>query len=368
MGSPAFTKAMLMSGAALLISPMCCQRSLSNMGFLCVISVISVLAVTAILTRKSLQTYGSRHDVFWQNPDGTTGSGILGTQLRWWPNTASDAIYGFPMFALSFLCHFNVLPAHEELERPTRYRMRAVTNVSVGLAGAVYTILGIAGFLFAGPHTCGNILLNFPKDDASVIVVRAIFACVLMLNLPLMVLPCRSSFLRLLHICMPAEGSGAAPLAAPLLAEEAGFSKQVTPSKTIHVYMAKDAMSRHVRLDSYDEFTPASEAGAVEMIEPSTATRVAVSLMLFGTAVFVACTLSSVLTIWAIFGSTACFMMAWILPCGFWLRLVGPVTRPARAILASIFFYATSILVLVCTVNTIVHLDAPACPIVEQSL
>lgn len=377
MSSPAYTKAILMVASGVSIFPMCCQHSLANMRFLCFISVFSVLLVACILTWKSVQSFGIEHAVYWQTPTGNTAENLYLTDLKWWPRSVQDAIYAFPMFALSFVCHFNVLPIHEELTSPSRFRIRTVMNVSTGLAAVVYTVLGIFGFMFAGVHTCGNILLNFSKNDYSVIVARAIFACVLMLNLPLMVLPCRSSLLRALHMCIPARRVEI--LGEPLVdrqadvdgqsSVDASFARQSSPGKKVYVYLAEDHLSKRGRLQSLDSFVPKSATGAAhgtgDHSEPSTGTRVAVSALLLGTAVATACTLSSVLTIWAIFGSTACFMLAWFLPCIFWLRLIGPISKSYRRVLAKVFLGITCLLMVVCTANTILNLGVPACPVVS---
>ena len=53
-----------------------------------------------------------------------------------WPEDWAKALYAFPTFGVSFLCHFNALPTHQELARPTRHRMRRVILVTLTLTSA----------------------------------------------------------------------------------------------------------------------------------------------------------------------------------------------------------------------------------------
>ena len=51
-----------------------------------------------------------------------------------------------PRFGVSFLCHFNALPTHEELRSPTRPRMRRVLGLTMILTSLLYLFIGSAGY------------------------------------------------------------------------------------------------------------------------------------------------------------------------------------------------------------------------------
>ena len=44
-----------------------------------------------------------------------------------------DVMYVFPIFSISFLCHFNVLPMHCDLIEPSRARIKRVVHSTVRL-------------------------------------------------------------------------------------------------------------------------------------------------------------------------------------------------------------------------------------------
>ena len=70
----------------------------------------------------------------------------------------------FAIMVNAYVCQPNLYAVVRELERPTRSRMLAVISGSVGLALALYTIVGIAGYLTFGdsPLLAGDILNSYP--------------------------------------------------------------------------------------------------------------------------------------------------------------------------------------------------------------
>ena len=60
-------------------------------------------------------------------------------ELRWLPASAEDVFYAFPLFAVAFLCHFNVLPIHAELLQPTRKRLSRVFQLTMAICSVFYT-------------------------------------------------------------------------------------------------------------------------------------------------------------------------------------------------------------------------------------
>jgi len=64
----------------------------------------------------------------------------------------------------------------------------------------MYAIVGCAGYFWSFQNTCGNVLLNFPEKDYLVAAARISLILVLMGSYPLLILPCRSTFHRLLVV------------------------------------------------------------------------------------------------------------------------------------------------------------------------
>ena len=53
----------------------------------------------------------------------------------------------FPIFGVSFLCHFNILPLHGELRNPTRARIKRVIYTTIGLTFCLYFTVALFGYV-----------------------------------------------------------------------------------------------------------------------------------------------------------------------------------------------------------------------------
>eukprot|EP00931_Biecheleriopsis_adriatica_P010222 TRINITY_DN11130_c1_g1_i1.p1 TRINITY_DN11130_c1_g1~~TRINITY_DN11130_c1_g1_i1.p1 ORF type:complete len:672 (-),score=110.82 TRINITY_DN11130_c1_g1_i1:40-2055(-) len=398
--------------AALLLSPMCFKSSLSALRFMCFASVGSVMVVAAAVGFRAVQTFGKDHEASVQRPTHTGELVMVEATYNLWPADWMKALYAFPTFGLSFLCHFNALPTHQELQRPTRYRMRRVIAVTLSLTSVIYLFVSISGYLFGGCYTCGNILLNFKTDDNLITLGRGALGMVLMLNFPLICQPCRNALFRLLSStgwlqeagssfdmqvmssagsrCFdeepPQRASGTAPAsqAAPN-SPPPGASAGVTsgsstrasspsvaspPSARVHVYRRQDTaggLGQHGRLspslEAFDSFTPKDELMRQGAIEPTTTQRCLMTAVLLATALIVSCIMRSIMVVWSVVGSTVCFLVAWILPACFWYKVVGETSGPFRRRAALVLAGATCLLSAVCFVLAILNLSEPPCPL-----
>eukprot|EP00428_Durinskia_dybowskii_P028248 CAMPEP_0170249956 /NCGR_PEP_ID=MMETSP0116_2-20130129/24790_1 /TAXON_ID=400756 /ORGANISM="Durinskia baltica, Strain CSIRO CS-38" /LENGTH=653 /DNA_ID=CAMNT_0010500883 /DNA_START=74 /DNA_END=2035 /DNA_ORIENTATION=+ len=403
--------------AAVLLAPMCYKGSLSALRFLCFASVGSVVMVGIILGVKAVTSLGHRHEIEIMDPDKSSRALDFSVTLTLWPETFLKALYVVPMFGVSFLCHFNALPTHQELQRPTRQRMQRVLKLSMCFTTLLYLFVGISGYAWAGSCTCGNILLNFARDDPAVALGRVALGLVLMMNFPLLVQPCRNTLFRLLVAVFglkpasaPDEALGAdipppAQLAQTLVmveedstpttaaadavaggsAAEPGPPRSTSPPGSaslqdaarspslgstrsraqVHAYRREDArgMLEHgSTVEAVDIFEPKDETVQQSAAEPSLAQRCILTTGILMSSLLLSMFMQSILVVWSVLGSTVAFMIAFILPAAFWYRLVGPRAKAVkrRAVAALLVFF--TVLALVCTVMTVLHLDAPPCP------
>ena len=56
-----------------------------------------------------------------------------------WFSNYSGVLDGFPIIGVSFLCQFNILPVHEELQQPSRRRLKVVIHSTIGFCTILYT-------------------------------------------------------------------------------------------------------------------------------------------------------------------------------------------------------------------------------------
>jgi len=195
---PLYRKLLILS-AILLVAPWCYKETLHSLRFLSTFSVIAICFIAAVLTIRTSQSFGEQHDIY-TSQNGVRQEILVNWTVHLWPTNWEKALYVFPVFGVAFLCHFNVLPIHTELKKPTKRRIRQVMNATVSICAILYTIVGCAGYFWSFENTCGNILLNFPEDDYLVTAARGSLVLVLMGSYPLLVLPCRSTLHRLLAV------------------------------------------------------------------------------------------------------------------------------------------------------------------------
>jgi len=135
------------------------------------------------------------------------------SRIKWASEDVGDSLYAIPFFQLSFLCHFNVLPVHVGLKKPTRKRLNFVIFWTIACATAMYLIISVSGYLYAFDHKCNekspstctdfvpaNILNSFDEDDILIDLGRIGILLCLVLSFPLLVLPCRETLIRMMHL------------------------------------------------------------------------------------------------------------------------------------------------------------------------
>merc|ERR1719510_33074 len=83
-----------------------------------------------------------------------------------------------------------------ELIDPTRLRIQGIIHTVIFLCSSLYITLGLFGYLYARSKTEGNILNNFPSHDPIISIGRLALVCTLLMNFPLLVLPCRNTIQR----------------------------------------------------------------------------------------------------------------------------------------------------------------------------
>lgn len=365
----------VMCVAAVLLSPMCFAGSLHALRFMCYASVTSVLLVGMVVAMKAIEHLGEQHMVWIVHPDMTTGSVLVTPHLRLFPDDWLEALYAFPMFGVSFLCHFNALPTHQELQRPTRERMRRVFLLTMALTSFLYLFVSVFGYIYACEYTCSNILLNFSQNDRFVVVARAALALVLMLNFPLITQPCRNSFYRLvlgIECCPRRVGSLSGDDNG--LAEAALSPERVpsSPRAVVHVYQRQETaghMSRNdarASMEAFDTFQHKDATVQQGSAEPTVVQRWLLTALLLGAALAMSLFMQSVMVVWSILGSTVAMLVAFILPAAFWYRIVGPTAKTWQRRAAFILIIVAVILALVCTTLTAFRLGSPACPLVKD--
>lgn len=283
--------------------PVCSRKSLSSMKFNSYMSVCSTTVLLFVLTVRSGQCLTGRlhgEEFYWcrfPRYDETRAAAM--------PQSLFDTLLAVPVMAGAFVCHFNVLPMHAELKRPTYDRVMRVINQTFTLVAMGYMSIGIVGFLPLGREVCDNILLNYSANDMLINVGRVALSCTLTLSYPNLILPCRTTLVRLINTTWaPPEGiqqlltTEAAPLLSP-------GPRSLEPDVP--------RVGDRLRADYLD----------MEDFR----TRFAVTLALVAGAGSIASLTSKVSTIWSLLGCTIVSLVAFILPCALYIRICRPKGR-----------------------------------------
>ena len=330
-----------------------------------------------------------------------------------------DAIYAAPIESVAFLCHFNVLPMQDELVRPTRARVQRVTHTTIGICVLLYTAIALTGYFRFTSSTCGDYLNNFPNDDAIVTVGRIGLLLTLYCSFPLVVLPCRSTFSRLLNIISGALsstsssslpegnetaadtalesgcGSGGAvddPLTASLLSPMGSFvtdspaalsfrtgRRQAPPGaqnygstlngdRGITTRSTSAAPEAALGSGAYDDAAAAAAAASAvaAALEPSdrdsNMRHIVLTVLVVGGSLVIALQVQSVVTIWSIAGSTVAMMIAYVLPSVFYIRLRAGRPCNRRIVAAWVLLVGSVILMGLSTWQAVLQIARPNCP------
>jgi len=372
----------------LLLSPMCFKGNLAALRFMCFASVGSVVLVCLMVLLRAAQNFGVSHLVQVMLEDKSTMEVMIAARYLWWPKDWLQALYVFPMFGVSFLCHFNALPTHQELQRPTQSRIRRVLFLTVCFTSLLYLLVSLFGYLYAGSCTCGNIMLNFRRGDALLSIGSSALGVVLMLNFPLICQPCRNAIFRLIwasSCCSSCRVQSNEPVVASGRCEAQADGEMVmmqqespqasvagTDAARVHVYLQEDTqgpMSSGSRpLQPFDTFAPKDATVQQSAAEPTPLQRHILTAVLLVSALLVSFFMKSIMVVWSILGSTVAFMIAFILPALFWYRIVGrsPMTSTLKRRSVVALLVIVIVLTIACTVLTCFHLDVPPCPIARR--
>lgn len=110
--------------------------------------------------------------------------------------TLNDGVFqAVGVISFAFVCHHNSLLIYGSLKTPTIDRFAKVTHYSTGISMIACLAMALAGFLTFGSLTQGNVLNNFPSDNAVVNIARLCFGLNMLTTLPLEAFVCREVML-----------------------------------------------------------------------------------------------------------------------------------------------------------------------------
>jgi len=202
--SPTFVQNITMLIVVLLVTPLCTLQNLTALQNIGMASIISILTLFCCVTYRSVEcNFSSEYDNIrhmpWReyisflpsNDDEQSSSSTA---------TLHQLANSLPILITVFMCHFNVLPVHNELVNPSPKRVNRLFSTSIWSATIFYLLMGFVGSMYGNcaesGRVEGNVLLSFPEDDVLLILGRGCLTLTIAFALPVFVVPTRDMFLR----------------------------------------------------------------------------------------------------------------------------------------------------------------------------
>jgi sodium-coupled neutral amino acid transporter 11 len=178
------------------------MRSLSSLSLISLTSILSVLLLTTLVVVPSFSATSR-----------TTPSASSSVQLF-----GSNVLSGFGSIAFVFVCHDVSLPLFQSLYVRSPLAWRRVSTASISIALLPILLLTVVGYVCFVDGTQGNILNNFPSDDAAINLSRLVLAASMCMTYPSNLFMCRLVIERAIATWSKAGSSSTASLHYPLTA------------------------------------------------------------------------------------------------------------------------------------------------------
>jgi amino acid permease len=226
----------------------------------------------------------------------------------------SNVTNALPIFLSVFMCHFNVLPVVNELQRPLEnQRLKRLFSSCIWGAAVFYIILGISGSMYGNcvgdGVVDGNILLSFDADDKLLGIGRACLSLTIMCAFPILVVPCRDIILR-------------------AWVESKAYELDLESTDMDHTSDRRETNdTSHERMEENDLMEPllsSSEQEAENMVSHDdddktiidNRLRIISSILILWIAAGLACFVTSIDIVWDILGGSFSLMMGFLIPAG----------------------------------------------------
>ena len=342
-GGPTLARNAAMLFVVLCITPLTTWKNLTALKDVGAASMASVLTVGLIVAYRSIECQLGETN---QQSDGSDANANNDT-IRAFPLSMKQLLDAVPLFISSYICHFNVLPIHNELRCPTSDRIRQWVRTSLWSATLFYYMIGFTGSLMAkctsSNQVQGNILLDFDESDPLLLIGRLCLAMTITLAFPMLVIPARDILVRSLvgsrfgrRFNKQSTNQTMSTIPSNNNEEDEGLTTvEFEPMEIAQprsggnnleeplLVMSGDGLDDDDSSDEFVEDLSISSEQIVSADVDSKSARTVVALLIFWSAATLACSVSSIDVVWDLLGSSFSIMLAFIIPCGSYLKLSG---------------------------------------------
>ena len=232
------------------------------------------------------------------------------TYVTFLPESPRDLLNAAPLYISCFVCHYNILPVHNELQLPTQKRVSWWLRSTTWFAAILYMIMGFAGSAYghctATGHVQGNVLLDFDENDPLLMVGRLCLALTITLAFPMLVIPARDILLRSLII--------------PCLVKNHGTRESSSPVPSNVEVSAAEQMQEPLLGDD-NELDTTMETNDTSAPQASFLLRLVTAIGVLWTSAAVASCVESIDIVWDLLGSSLSILLSYLIPCGCYLAV-----------------------------------------------
>ncbi|CAN0347772.1 unnamed protein product [Pylaiella littoralis] len=268
--------------ALIVVFPACLAKDLHALRHFCYVGFFSTIILTATIGYRSLHANQIA-------PDAKL-------EMKLNADSWGDIFDAAPILCLAFQCHFNILSVHQQFVNPTRERLKGLLHGTMGLAAGLYVVIGVCGYFYAFNDTraSDDILLNFAPSDYVMIVGRVGMGLTMLVAITMLVLPCRDIVFTVMDSI------------ADSILGCCGCRKDYLP------------VGKNGDVLTTPGGSPVARIGGSFL----RATRhVATTVILMGFSLYCALSVPGVGVVWSICGSSVGFMICYLLPSVFYLKI-----------------------------------------------
>eukprot|EP00808_Paulinella_micropora_P028796 g36352.t1 len=307
---------MCMVAVIVCIFPFTLAKSLHALRFISVVSVCSVATLSVIISVRAFQRHLDPASFI------STADAPIGQSISPLFQHVTDLVSATPLLIIAYLCHFNALPLHCEMEKPDEARVRCMIHTVVAGAILLFSSIGVSGYLYARELTDGNILNNFPADDYAITAGRVCLSFVCMCSTPIMVLPCRNALHTILKEsgCIPEYKQRVSPKKANNNNNRSyGTLTLPTLDPEQSTHLSPNSQLRRIAL-SLEQMQSPLVIHTIPDLDMPWLGNFETVFIVFG-SLLVALSIKSVATVWSLLGSTIGIMISYVLPGAMYLKV-----------------------------------------------
>ncbi|KAG7341320.1 transmembrane amino acid transporter [Nitzschia inconspicua] len=293
------------------VTPFCTLRNLTALKDCGAASMVSVLILGSCIVFRSVECNLKTDD---------TGEPWY-KYLTLFPESWRDLLDVLPLFISCFVCHYNILPVHNELKDPSPARVSWWLRSTLLFSCTIYIIIGFAGSAYAkctpGNKIHGNILLDFDKKDPLLMVGRMCLAVTITLAFPMLVIPARDILLR--SLIFPIMTKTGSTVDGRLASETVGGG---TLEELERPLLQDD--EEEIAEPSPSSYNTESESEMEGRVGPTISNApimilLSTSVVIFWSAGALASSVASIEIVWDLLGSSLSILLSYLIPAGTYL-------------------------------------------------